>query len=121
MYLTVVDRKLGDQRLTLVQLDQQYWKSQRSIHHVHGLSAEHKVKRSTTVRTDLKKFPCKTQIKQNIKVADNKRESLFVIWLSDQIEEKTAFVNNIWFNDEACFHMSGHVNKQNMKFWRSVH
>ena len=27
MNLTVVDRKLGDQRLTLMQLDQQYWKS----------------------------------------------------------------------------------------------
>ena len=27
MYLTVVDRKLGDQRLTLMQLDQEYWKS----------------------------------------------------------------------------------------------
>ena len=27
MYLTVVDRKLRDQQLTLMQLDQQYWKS----------------------------------------------------------------------------------------------
>ena len=27
MYLIVIDRKLGDQRLTLMQLDQQYWES----------------------------------------------------------------------------------------------
>ena len=27
--------------------------------------------------------------------------------ISYQIEQKQAFVNNIWFSDEACFHLSG--------------
>ena len=31
--------------------------------------------------------------------------------ISDQIEQKPPFVNNIYFSEEACFHLSGHVNK----------
>ena len=49
-----------------MQLDEQYWKVQR------GLSVDFWKKK--------KEFPCKIQITQNIIVADNERESLFVIW-----------------------------------------
>ena len=41
--------------------------------------------------------------------------------ISDHIEQKQTFVNNFWFSDEACFHVSGQVDKQNMKFGGSVH
>ena len=44
MYQAVVDRKLGDQWLTLMQLDEQYWKS---LEVYLWLSAKHKEKRST--------------------------------------------------------------------------
>ena len=89
---------------------------------VRRLSTEHKVKRSTVhniLHKDLKKFPYKIQIKQKIKAVDKRARSVFCNWVSEQIEQKTLFLNNIWFGDEAHFHLSGHVNKQNMRFWGS--
>ena len=44
---------------------------------------------------------------------------MFCNWVSEQIEQKPLFLNNIWFSEEAHFHLSGHVNKQNMRFWGS--
>ena len=66
MYFAVVGRKLGDKWLTLMNYTSNTESQKRSIR---GLSAEHKLKRSTTVhcdsilRKDLKKFPCELQIK----------------------------------------------------------
>ena len=68
---------------------------------IRRLSAEHIVQRSRVhnfLQKDFKKFPCKIQIKQKIKVVYNERESPFVIgynWISDQIEQKPVFVNNM--------------------------
>ena len=79
MYFAVVGRKLGDKWLTLMNYTSNTESQRRSIR---GLSAEHKLKRSTTVhcdsilRKDLKKFPCELQIKQNINVANNKNHFL---------------------------------------------
>ena len=86
------------------------------------ISTEHKVKRSTVHNSlckDLKKFPYKIQIKQKIKAADKRARIVFCNWVSEQIEQKPLFLNNILFSDKAHFHLSGHVNKQNMRFWGS--
>ena len=89
---------------------------------VRRLSTEHKVKRSTIhniLRKDLKKFQYKIQIKQKIKAADKRARIVFCNWVSEQIEQEPLFLSNIWSSDEAHFHLSGHVNKQNMRFWGS--
>ncbi len=56
---------------------------------IRRFSAENKIKRSTVhiiLRKDLKKFPFKIQIKQNIKAAGRKARVAFCIWISNQIE-----------------------------------
>ena len=70
MYLTVVDRKL-------MQLHQQYWKSKEVYPWTFGRTQSQEINKTehSILHKDLKKFPCKIQIKHNIKVADNKRES----------------------------------------------
>jgi len=35
----------------------------------------------------------------------------------DLIGEDEDLVNNIWMSDEAHFHVSGFVNKQNFRYW----
>jgi hypothetical protein len=87
---------------------------------VRRLSAENRVPRSSVhriLRRDLKKYPYKIQIKQKIKTADRRARQEFCNWISKEIDQKSSFLNNIWFSDEAHFHLSGHVNKQNMRFW----
>jgi hypothetical protein len=36
-------------------------------------------------------------------------------------KEENATFNNIWFSDEAYFHLDGTVNKQTMCFWAREH
>lgn len=87
---------------------------------VRRLSTENKVPRTTVhriLRKDLKQFPYKIQIKQKIKAADKRARIDFCDWISAKVDEKPSFLDNVWFTDEAHFHLSGHVNKQNMRFW----
>ena len=39
--------------------------------------------------------------------------------ISEHIENDPQLLNNLLFSDEAHFHLSEHVNKQNFRFWAS--
>ena len=79
-YLTVVDRKLGDQRLTMMQLDQQYWKSKEVYPWTISRTQSEEINNSEEHFPErFKEVSSQVQIKENIEVTDNKRESLFVI------------------------------------------
>ena len=87
---------------------------------VRRLSTENNVPRTTVhriLRKDLKQFPYKIQIKQKMKKADKRSRVEFCDWIGAKIEKTPSFLDNVWFTDEAHFHLSGHVNKQNMRFW----
>jgi hypothetical protein len=48
------------------------------------------------------------------KLSEHDKERLqFSAWA----EEENATFHNTWFFDEACFHLDGTVNKQNVRFW----
>lgn len=84
------------------------------------LSTENNVPTTTVyriLRKDLKHFPYKIQIKQKMKKADRKARVDFCNWIDAKIEKSPSFLNHVWFTDEAHFHLSGHVNKQNLRFW----
>ena len=69
------------------------------------------------IHKDLTLFPYKMQILQQ-QTNVNKRERLeFCQSISERIENNPGVLDLIFFSDEAHFHLSGHVNKQNMQFW----
>lgn len=61
--------------------------------------------------------PYKIQLLQNLNDDDYDRRSEMCEWFIAQIHDNHTFLNDIMFSDEACFHVSSEVNKQNMRYW----
>ena len=52
----------------------------------------------------------------------NKAEGLaFCQDICQKIENNPGLLNLIFFSDEAHCHLSGHINKQNMRYWSQAH
>jgi hypothetical protein len=62
---------------------------------------------------DLHLHPYKIQIVQALKPNDPAQRLQFA---NEVLERFTSF-NNIFFSDEAHFHLNGHVNRQNCRYW----
>ncbi|XP_076047220.1 uncharacterized protein LOC143028735 [Oratosquilla oratoria] len=87
-------------RMSTRRLSQQVGISRRSVRRI--------------IHSDLKLFPYKVQILQ-AQTQENKTERYeFGQTISERIEN-----DPLLFSDEAHFHLSGHVNKQNSRFWAS--
>ena len=65
---------------------------------------------------DLHLFPYKIQILQAQTAAKKEEGRTFCVNISQRIEDNPTFLDLIFFSDEAHFHLSGNVNKQNMRF-----
>ena len=78
------------------------------------------ISRSSVLRIlldDLRLFPYKIQILQR-QTDDNKAERLaFCQDISQKIENSPGLLKLIFFSHEAHCHLSGHINKQNMRYW----
>ena len=66
---------------------------------------------------DLHYQPYKMQIVQALNTRDYGARVRFYQEMLDLIGEDEDLVNNIWMSDEAHFHVSGFVNKQNFRYW----
>lgn len=73
----------------------------------------------TILRRDLHYFPYKIQLQQQLKNVDVTRQENFGNLMVEMIESRQIDINKIWFSDEAHFHLSGYVNKQNWRHWGS--
>ncbi|CAH2088890.1 unnamed protein product [Euphydryas editha] len=62
---------------------------------------------------DLKLHPYKVQIVQKMKPNDYIQRKL----LADTMLERFSSLENVLFTDEAHFHINGHVNKHNCRYW----
>ena len=71
------------------------------------------------IHNDLKLFPHKVQIIEKQTDANKQERSEFCHSISERIENNPDDLGLILFSDKAHFHLSGHVNKQNMRFWAS--
>ena len=71
------------------------------------------------IHNDLKLFPHKVQILPEQTDANKEERSEFCQTISERIGNNPGYLGLMLFNDEAHFHLSGHVNKQNMRFWAS--
>lgn len=69
---------------------------------------------------DLHFHPYKIQMVQALKETDFVSRSRFSLEFLDLINEDEDIVNRLWMSDEAHFHLSGYVNKQNFRFWSDV-
>jgi transposase len=66
---------------------------------------------------DLLLHAYKIQLTQELKPDDHLKRRTFVDWIREQRQADHAFSQNIIFSDEAHFHLSGFINKQNCRIW----
>lgn len=59
----------------------------------------------------------KLQIVQKITRQDWARRREFAVTMLDRLETDNNFLNRIFFSDEATFHVSGKVNRHNVRIW----
>ena len=87
---------------------------------VRSLSRQLKISTTSTwriLREELKKYPYRIQLKEKLTPQNKESRVHFANRISDRIEADSSFLQNILFTDEAHFHLSGHVNRQNMRIW----
>ncbi|CAK1579832.1 unnamed protein product [Parnassius mnemosyne] len=65
------------------------------------------------LKKDLHLHPYKIQLVQELKDTDTIHRLNFA---NEMLNRFTSF-NNVFFSDEAHFHINGHVNKQNYRYW----
>ncbi|KAL4125925.1 hypothetical protein QTP88_010162 [Uroleucon formosanum] len=68
------------------------------------------------LKNDLHLHAYKIQLTQELKPADHTKRREFVNWILTN-QRPIDFVKKIIFSDEAHFHLSGYVNKQNCRIW----
>lgn len=61
-----------------------------------------------------KYFPYKMHILQELHASDKDRRLEFCEFI---LSQSPNFVQNVIFSDEAIFHLSGHVNRHNSRYW----
>ena len=84
------------------------------------LTRETGIKRSTVRRIildDLKLYSYKIQMLQKQSDPNKMKRLDYARYFAKKIEDKSWKLQNIHWSDEANFHLSGHINKQNMRFW----
>ena len=68
------------------------------------------------LKLDLKLFPCHIQVKQKLTAQDKLARVEMCNWFNNKMEEDENWINNVWFSDEAHFHLDGYVNSKNCVF-----
>jgi hypothetical protein len=69
------------------------------------------------LKNDLKLYPYKVQLLHQLLPADSVHRVTFSEWFVNKCREENDFVQYLITSDEAHFHLSGYVNKQNFRFW----
>ena len=71
------------------------------------------------LKEDLKLFPYRITVHHILSDDDISRRLQMCLWFHKQMEEHPRWIDNMWFSDEAHFHLSGAVNNHNNVFWGS--
>jgi len=54
---------------------------------------------------------------QELKENDHQLRLEFCQQITTNINEDNEFLDKLWMSDEAYFHLTGYVNKQNYRYW----
>lgn len=71
----------------------------------------------TFLRTELKLYPYKITTGQVLTDQQRQKRLQFSLWMLKKIEDDSRFLHSILWTDECSFSLSGHVNRQNYRFW----
>jgi len=63
--------------------------------------------------------PYRIQMVQQLSDEDHRRRLDFCLQLQDLMSHDDHFLEKVQFSDEATFHVSGAVNRRNVRIWRS--
>lgn len=69
------------------------------------------------LRNDLKLTPYRIPVKQKLSESDFAARVSMCLWFQEKIEQNPEWIKQVWFSDEAHFHLFGHVNSKNCVFW----
>ena len=69
------------------------------------------------LKADLKLFPYKIQVRQALNAVDRQSRLVMCEWFNKRLEHDPQWINQVWFSDEAHFHLNGVVNRQNFRYW----
>lgn len=69
------------------------------------------------LHNDLHYHPYKIQLVHALNNGDHATRLAFSNRMLDMMNDNPDLVNNLWMSDEAHFHLSGFVNKQNFRYW----
>jgi hypothetical protein len=69
---------------------------------------------------EIKFHPYKLQVVQQLNKTDKKARVAFCTAMSSLLRENPDILNNLLMTDEAHFHLSAFINKQNMRYWSPV-
>ena len=56
---------------------------------------------------------------QEISPVDQEQRLAFSSWIRGKLSDNPDFLQQVWFSDEAHFHLDGGVNSQNCRIWAS--
>ena len=80
--------------------------------------------RSTSVRRilkeELKMYPYKIQVRHALTDRDKAERVEMCNFFNRKMECDNDWIQNVWFSDEAHFHLNGSVNRQNVRYWGSI-
>ena len=69
------------------------------------------------LRNRLKLKPYKLRLVQALSDDDKRYRAQFCEWMMEMVEEDESFISRLVFSDEATFHLSGTVNRHNVRIW----
>ena len=67
-------------------------------------------------RIDCQLFPYKVSVHQTLTESDKQARMLYSGWFVRSCDDDGDFLQQVWFTDEANFHLDGRVNSQNFLF-----
>ena len=89
---------------------------------IYGVSTQLQISRSTVhkvLHRNLRLYAYKVQLLQPLKPEDNPRRKEFAVTMLGRLDSGPGFLKRVSFSDESTFHVSGLLNRHNLRIWGS--
>jgi hypothetical protein len=61
--------------------------------------------------------PYKIHVFMSLTTVCQEKRTSFAEEFGDHLQQKSHTLEHIWFSDETYFHLTGDINRQNVRFW----